>query len=173
MAAMTAITAIGSGIRAVGTLAAGAAEQRAANYEAAQLDVRAEEERAAGQREAGELRRERDAVLGRQTAYNAASGFSASDETSQRLAGEVAQQGTYRALMAKYGGEERARGAKAQAAGARMSGRAAMTGALFGAAGTVVSGIGDYSMYSRYGGAGPFASTGGPLDIRPYPQRYP
>jgi hypothetical protein len=165
----TAVAVVGAGISAAGTIAGGMAQQRAANYEAAQLDARAEEEKAAAQREATGLRRERDAVQGRQTAYNAASGFSASDETSQRLAGEVAQQGSYRALMAQYGGDERARGARAQASAARESGRAAMTGALFGAAGTMLGAMSKTSMFDRFAQGGPPGVAGAPMNLLPYP----
>lgn len=160
----TAVAVVGAGISAAGTIAGGMAAKRSAEYEAAQLEVRAKEERAAAQREAQELRNEKNAVLGRQTAYNAASGFAASDETSQRLAGETEQYGTYRELMAKYGGEERARGLRAQAQGARMSGKAAMTGALFSAAGTMLGGLSKTSMFDRY--AEP--AVGKPMNIVPY-----
>lgn len=140
---------LGTGISAAGTIAAGAAQKSAADFQAEQLERQAAEERAAAGREADRARKERDFVLSRQQAVASASNLGALDETVLDLAGDVVQQGEMNEGMIRYGGEERAKGRRAQAAAARLEGKAAQTGSYFGAAGTLMSGVGDFA--SDYG----------------------
>jgi adenine-specific DNA methylase len=147
------IGVVGALVSAVGTIASGMAQKKAADFEAKQLEIKAQEERAASQREALEKRREKEFVLSRQQAGAAASGLGALDPTVLDLAGDVEQQGSYNEAMVRYGGEERARGLRAQAAATRMSGEAAKTGAMFSAVGTIFSGFSGFA--SKYGGSGP------------------
>lgn len=136
---------IGTIVSAVGTIAGGIAQKNAADFQAEQLERQGKEERAASQREADRARKERDFVLSRQQAVASASNLGALDETVLDLAGDVAQQGAMNAAMIRYGGEERMKGRQAQAAAARMEGRAAMMGSMFGAAGTIMGGMGDFA----------------------------
>lgn len=136
---------VGAGVSAAGTLAAGAAQKSAADFQAAQLDQQAKEETAAAQREAERAKKEKNFVLSRQQAVAGASGLGALDETVQDLAGDVITQGTLNEGMIRYGGEERAKGRRAQAASARMEGKAAQTGSYFGAAGTLMDGVGSFA----------------------------
>ncbi len=140
-----AIGLIGTAISAVGTLAAGSAQKAGLEYQAKQQEEQAKEETAAAQREALQVRKERDFVLSRQQAVASASNLGALDETVVDLAGDVVQQAAYQEGMIRYGGENRARGRRAQAAASRMEGKAAMTGAMFGAAGTLAKGIGSFA----------------------------
>ena len=141
--------AVGTGISAVGTLAAGAAQKSAADFQAAQLEKQAAEERAAAQRDAAQKQKETDFLLSRQQSVASASNLGALDETVLDLAGDIAQEGAYQKGMILYGGEERAKGRRAQAAAARLEGKAAQTGSYFGAAGTIMGGMGDFA--SEYG----------------------
>ncbi|RWF71864.1 MAG: hypothetical protein EOQ34_13905 [Mesorhizobium sp.] len=136
---------VGTGVSAVGTLAAGAAQKSAADFQAAQLEKQAKEEQAAAQREADRAKKEKDFVLSRQQAVAGASGLGALDETVQQLAGDVITQGAVNEGMIRYGGAERAAGRRAQAASARLEGKAAQTGSYFGTVGTLMDGVGSFS----------------------------
>lgn len=145
----TIIGLLGTGVSAVGTIAAGAAQKSAADFQAEQLEQQGKEERAASQREADRARKERDFVLSRQQSVASSSNLGALDETVLDLAGDVVEQGAMNEGMIRYGGEERAKGRRAQAAAARLEGKAAQTGSYFGAMGTLMSGIGSFA--SDYG----------------------
>jgi hypothetical protein len=136
---------VGTGVSAIGTIAAGAQAKTAADYQAEQLDQQAKEETAAAQREALQAKKERDFALSRQQAVAGASGLGALDETVVNLAGDIAQQGALNEGMIRYGGEERAKGRRAQAVSARLEGQAKQTGSYFSAAGTLMDGIGSFS----------------------------
>jgi len=136
---------VGTAVSAAGTLAAGAAQKSAADFQAAQLKQQAQEETAAAQREAERAKKEKDFVISRQQAVAGASGLGALDETVQSLAGDVITQGEVNKGMILYGGEERAKGRRAQAVAAQMEGKAAQTGSYFGAAGTLMDGIGSFA----------------------------
>lgn len=136
---------VGTAVSAAGTLAAGAAQKSASEYQALQLEQQAKEEKAAAQREEARVRKERDFVLSRQQAVASSSNLGALDETVLDLAGDVTQEAEYQEGMVRYGGEERAKGRRAQAVASRMEGKAAMTGAMFGAAGTLMDGVGSFA----------------------------
>lgn len=162
---------VGTAVSAAGTLAAGAAQKSASEFQAKQLEQQAAEEKAAAQREADRVKKERDFILSRQQAVAASSNLGALDETVLDLAGDVAQEGAYQEAMVRYGGDQRAKGRRAQAAASRMEGKAAMTGAMFGAAGTLMDGVGSFSKdwgagattkyRGRYSGSWAEANAGG------------
>ncbi|RWK53502.1 hypothetical protein [Mesorhizobium sp.] len=141
----TILALAGTAASAAGTLAAGAASKSAGDFQAAQLEQQAKEEKAAAQREAERATKEKNFVLSRQQAVAGASGLGALDETVQSLAGDIITQGEVNKGMILYGGEERAKGRRAQAAAARMEGKAAQTGSYFGAAGTLMDGVGSFA----------------------------
>jgi hypothetical protein len=155
MAALPFISAVaglaGSFIAARGTIAAGKAQQRALNYEAAQLDQEAKQKEAEAQVEAQQYQRKKELTLSNLQANAAASGFTATDPTALALADEISRYGTYQQQLAQYGGENQRAGLEAQAEGRRMTGRAAVTGARYSAAGTILGGISSL--------AGKFASS--------------
>lgn len=157
---MAALGLIGSIIGAVGTIMTGQAQAQMMEYQARQLEVKAAEERAAAQREAIEQGKETEYVISRQRAVAGVSGLGVLDDTVLQLVSDTAGAGKYRQLMTQYGGLSRAEGLRAEAAGKRMSGRAALIGSYFGAAGQAFSGFGTImgsgtSLFGKYGGAGP------------------
>lgn len=139
----------GAGISAVGTIAGGAAEQQAANYQAAQMDRQATAEKAAAQREAQDQGKNARLALSRNEAVGAAGGFSTTDQSFLDQAGELAARGRFQQLLTDYGGEDRAAGLNAKAEGARMSGKAAVTGSYWKAASTIVNSASTF--YGKYG----------------------
>lgn len=167
MAGLTISSILGIGgsiVSAIGTIAAGQAQAQAANYQAAQLDLKAKEERASAQREGFEIGRQKGLVQSRIQALSAASGADAGGgafgSTIDALANDVEAGGTYRELMANYGGEERAKGLRAQATGARLSGQAAATGSFFSAAGTILGGASTF--FDQYGWGRPTQTSRNP-----------
>jgi hypothetical protein len=152
MAALALISAVagiaGSFISARGTLAAGKAQQQALNYEAAQLDVEAKQKQAEAQIEASQYKRNKDLKLSTLQNEAAASGFSATDPTSLSLADDITKYGTFQEQLAQYGGQVQRAGIEAQAEGRRMTGRAAVIGSRYAAAGTILGGIS--SMASKF-----------------------
>jgi hypothetical protein len=152
--------AAGSIIGARGQMEAGEAAQAQADYVAKQERMKANEELAAASVERDKARREKNLALSRLQAVSAGSGFLATDPTNMQIADEIAEYGTLQEQMTMYGGINRARGLRDQARATRMSGRAAMTGARYQAAGTILSGVS--SMASLYGGSKP-GTTGSTL----------
>lgn len=138
-------TAASAALSAAGTIAAGNAQAASAEFQAKQLDAAAAEEKAASQREASRVKKERDFILSRQQAVASASNLGALDETVLDLAGDVVQEGAYQERMVRYGGDERAKGRRMQAAASRLEGKAAKTGSMFSAAGTILGGLGSFA----------------------------
>lgn len=141
----TIIAIASTAVSAAGTLAAGAAAKTSADYQAAQIEAAGKEEKAASQREADRVKRERDFILSRQQAVASSGNLGALDETVLDLAGDVVQESAVQEGMVRYGGEERVKGRRAQAAAARLEGKAAQTGSYFAAAGTLMDGVGSFS----------------------------
>lgn len=144
----TVLGVVGTGISAVGTIAAGRAQQQAAEIEALQLEHKGQEERAQAQQQAAEYRRRKNLALSALQGRAAASGFTATDTSTLNIAGDLASYGTLQEQMAQYGGESRYQGYKSAAAGSRLSGQAARTGSYFDAAGTIVGGASN--MFDRF-----------------------
>lgn len=136
---------IGTIVSAGGTIAAGAAQKQSADFQAEQLEQQGMEERAASQRDAQKVRRERDFLLSRSQAVASSSGLGALDETVTDLSGDIVQDAAVSEGMVRYGGEERAKGRRAQAAASRLEGKAAQTGSYFSAAGTILGGVGSFA----------------------------
>lgn len=160
----TAMSYMGQRAAAKGTIAAGQAAKQAADYEAAQLDIKANEERAAARVEADEFLRRKELALSSGQAKGAASGFTSTDPSSLAIADEISRYGTVQEQMALYGGESRAEGTKAQAAGRRFEGNAALQGAglkakgqKLEAAGTILGGIS--TLASRFAPASTTSSS--------------
>lgn len=138
----------------------GEAIQRSKQFEAEQLVQSAGQEQAAAQRKALEERRRASLVASRALALSAASGAGASDPTVEQIISEIDGEGEYRAAVALYGGEERARRLRMGADAAIWEGEnAAALGRARGRAATV-SAIGSLAasgggMYAKYGMGGP------------------
>ncbi len=99
--------------------------QAAADARALQLEQQAGQERAQSQRAAEEQRRRLDRAQSSLQARAAASGAGALDPTVLDIAGELEEEGEYRALAALYEGEEAGRGLEYSAALERLSGQGA------------------------------------------------
>lgn len=147
-AIFTAASLIGTGVQAVGTLAAGRAKQNAAYSQAAQLEQKGKYEQAEAQVEGEQYKRNKKLALSKLQTQSAASGFSATDPTSLALADEITRYGTYQQQLAQYGGLRQRSSREAQAAASRRWGRAAMRGARYNAGATILGGIS--SIASRY-----------------------
>lgn len=140
---MAALTAIAGIVSAVGTIAAGKAEQNNQNYLAKQEDMKAKEEMASSQREAQQNLNEADLANSRAQALAASSGGGAGAEapTIVRLMSDTAGQGTLNANTTLYGGMERAAGLKDSAKGRRAAGKASFLGSVLGGFGQAAGGF--------------------------------
>jgi hypothetical protein len=136
-----AATIAGGAIAAQGQKAQAQAQQQALNYQAAQLEMKGKEEQAAAQREAFAHKREKDFALSALQARGAASGFAADDPTTLQIGSDIEKYGTLQQMMAAYGGKSRRAGLEASAAGSRAEGAAAVQGAKYSAAGTILGGV--------------------------------
>src|SRR5215831_1807790 len=138
--ALTILTIAGTAISAVGTIAAGNAQNAMAQYQAKVYEIKAQEEKAQGAQEEQALLKKLAYAQSRNRAVNAASGFSTSDPTALDIAGDLGAYGTLQAEMAQYGGQSRAQGYLEEAALKRAEGRSAVTGSYFNAASTIIGG---------------------------------
>lgn len=163
-ATMAALTVVGGGLSAAGTIAGGAAAnqagqstQQADYFKAAQEDMAAQESRASSQRSALEKGRQTELVQSKLQADAAASGGGASDPGVLTLAGNIGGRGEYESLMDMYTGENRARGLTDQATGTRLTGDAAAAegnakenASYLSAAGTLIGSAGSaYRTYNK------------------------
>lgn len=141
---------IGSGVSAVGQIAAGQQQKAMADYQAQQLDQQAKDRMAVATRDAEQEAKKKDALLSRQTALAASSGGGVQNQSVLKLLEDTEAQGTFNANSAIYGGQSDASGLRSQAAVSRAEGKAAQTGSYLGAAGTLISGFGS-AYRTKYG----------------------
>jgi len=157
---------IGSMRSASSARSAGAAGRQAAEFEAAQLEQNAGQAQAAAQREAL-IERQRTALLvSRGIAVAAAGGGATTDPTVSNILEEIAAAGEYRAGVAIYQGEEKARVQRMQADARRNEGEALDAAGNSKASAYTLAGLGNFatgaaSLYSKYGNGGPKKSKGG------------
>lgn len=158
-----AASAVGAGVSASGTLAsgnyarqAGLMQQQGANYQAAQLESNAAQSFASGQRTALDTAERTRLAISSSTARAGASGVDAGVGSPVTNAGDLAQRGSYRALMDMFNGESAATGLRNQAAGVRYTGELEELGgeekqqaSRPAAFGTLASGMG--GLMSTYG----------------------
>jgi hypothetical protein len=157
-----ALTAAGTGMSAMGTLAggkaaaqAGYAAQQSHEFTARQQEQAAQEGRAVAQRSALEKRREGTLLSSKMLARAAASGGGADDPTVTKIGEDIAGRSEYDALTEMYKGENRARGLLDAAMASRMTGDAALAegeakkrAAKLSAIGTIIGGAG--SMFGQF-----------------------
>ena len=153
----------GSRQSAAAARVAGERARVAAQFESAQLEQQAGLEMAVAIQAANEQRRQAALVQSRALALAAAGGGSASDTTIVNLLARQAGEGAYRAGVALYQGEEKARRLRLAASAKAYEGELAKDSAgsradAYGisAVGNLLSGAG--SLYARYGMGGPGAS---------------
>lgn len=131
------------------------AMEKGKEFEAAQLEQQANNALATSQVVAQEQRRQARLVQSRTLAVAAASGGGVSDPTVVNMLARVAGEGSYRASVALYGGEEKARFLRMQAQAADYEGE---TGIISGndrarayeiqGMGNLITGAG--SLYAKY-----------------------
>ena len=139
------LAAGGSVVSAAGSIASGNAQKATADFQARQLDAQATAERASASLEAEQEAKQKRLVASRARAVAAASGGG----QDIGLLGEIEEEGTYRQMLATWGGEERAKGRQAQAAAARMEGKAFRRAGFLAGAKTLLAG--GASFMERYG----------------------
>lgn len=163
MGASMAMTAIGGGISAAGTIAGGSAaatagqmKQAAANNQADQETWNAAGELASSQRKMLDTRLKTNLTESSLTARGAASGFDASTGSMLTDAGDIAQRGEYQALTDVFNGDNGRTGMLNKAAATRYGGQAdawagekAQDASYLSAAGTIAGSAG--SMLKSYG----------------------
>ena len=152
--AATALSVAGAVQQGRVAAAFGKAQGEAKDYEAAQLDVNAKQTVAASQRKALKEKRKADLVASRALAI-AAAGGGASDKSVVNILSDLKGEGSYRAALALYAGEDQARLLRSQGVATRFegellreTGRAKKRAANISAAGELFKG--GASMYSKY-----------------------
>lgn len=158
-----AMTAAAGGISAAGTLAggsyaaeAGRMQRQAANAQADQVEQNASQAIASGQRKMFDTQEKTRLAISTARARGAASGVNIAEGAPAEVQGELAERGSYHALMDMFNGESTASGLMNQAAGIRYSGKVAelegeqkQSASYLAAAGTLAGSAG--SMMSTYG----------------------
>ncbi len=134
--------------------------QVAAQFEADQLNQNAGQAIAVSQAAAKEQLRQSRLVQSRAIAVAAAGGGGVSDDTIMRLVSKQAGEGAYRAAVALYGGEEKARQLRMAASTRLLEGEYSAESSIAKAGayetagvGTLISGGG--SLFAKYGMGGP------------------
>lgn len=141
------------------------AQQQALNadYVARQQEQAAGQEIAAAQRQAEQERHRAKLIASRAQAVAGASGAGVSDPAIVNLIADLQGEGAYRAAVAGYQGEERARSLRMGADASRTEGKIAIAGGDARARayemqgyGAIVKGVGNVaSLYDKYKGDGP------------------
>jgi hypothetical protein len=137
----------------------GIAANLAAQNEALQLEQAAGQSQAYGQRAGEEQARRAQYAMSRAQAVAGASGAGATDPTVTSIIARIAAEGDYRARTAMYEGDDRARTLRYRADMSRWGGRQAQRAGNMAAIATVLKGAD--SFFSKYGGSGPPAMSGG------------
>lgn len=163
MSVAGAVSSIAGGFSAANAAKTTAERQKAeAEFEAEQMTQAAGQAIATSQRDAIEQRRQARLVQSRAIAISAASGASVTDPTVVNLIGDIAGQGSYRAAVALYQGEDKARQLNMGAAAKRYEGEVALETGRNKARAYQIQGItgalGSAStLFGKYGGGGPGA----------------
>jgi hypothetical protein len=158
MEIMMAAQVVGAVVGAAGTIMGGNAAAQAGKAEAKMYRAAAESERAISHRDAEKERRKGDLIGSTAQARLASSGGTATDATAADIAGSIAEETEYNALMALSDGETRARQLEYGGALKKFEGQQARRASRW-AAGATLMGTGA-SMASKYGGGGPGAVFG-------------
>ena len=139
---------------------AGERQKVAAEFETAQLEQNAGQVIASSQREAEEQRRQARLVQSRALALAGASGGGVTDPSVVNLIGDIAGEGAYRAGVALYQGQDKARQLGMAAAAKHYEGTVAQETAANKAKAYRIQGLtGAFtsasSMFGKYGAGGP------------------
>lgn len=140
-----ALMAGGTILSTAGQISAGDSANTVAQWEAEQIDDRAKAETAAGSREAAERAKEARLVQSRARAVGAASGGGVDYD----LIGDLEEEGAYRAGIAIWESEERAKGLRTQADARRVEGGLQRSAGRTRGAATLLGGAN--SLMEKYG----------------------
>ena len=145
---------------------AGERQNVAAEFNAVEMERQAGIAVALGQRAALEERRVADHAASRALAVAAASGGGVSDPTIVKLIADHKGMGAYKASLALYEGEERARQFRIAAMSERLGGSGALEEGLARARAYNIQAIGNTvktmgGLYAKYGAGGPEAEPAG------------
>jgi len=156
---------IGGFMGAAGAKEEGESARAMLEFQAQQQEQNAGTAIAIAQRQAAEAKRQGRYVASRALAVLAASGGGASDPGAVRILANAEAEGAYRAQMAVYEGESKARALRMEAAAARASGVNAEASAASRANAYLLGGTSRglttaASLYQRYGGNGPGGDAG-------------
>jgi len=163
MAVAGAVSSIAGGFSAANAAKTAAQRQKTeAEFEAEQMTQAAGQAIATSQRDAIEQRRQARLLQSRAIAISGASGASVTDPTVLNLIGDIAGQGSYRAAVALYQGEDKARQLNMAADAKRYEGDVALETGRNKAKAYQIQGVtgalGSAStMFGRFGGGGPQA----------------
>lgn len=126
---MAGVTVVGGALSASSTLAGGAAAKQAgqmaqsgANFQADQINQNASQSIASSQRQALDAGQRTRLAISTATARAGASGAAADVGSPVANTGELAQRGSYQALMDMFNGQSKATGLENEAAGIRYTG---------------------------------------------------
>ena len=156
------ISLIGTGMAVAGQMqtakaakTAGTNAMIAKNFEAEQAEVNAGQVTASGQRAAAEQRRRAELVASRAQALFGASGGSVSDPTAMSILSDLSGEGAYRAGVAMYQAEDKARMLRMGADVARREGSVIESGGKARAKAYQLSALGSAvaggaSLYDKY-----------------------
>ncbi len=159
------VSVMGSRESAKAARTAGERARVAGEFNAVELERQAGIAAALAQRQAMEEVRVADYAASRALAVAAASGAGVSDPTMVRILSNFKGEGAYRASLALYEGEERARQFRVAAMSERLGGSGALEEGLSRARAYELQGIGTTvrtagSLYAKYGGKGPGSGHG-------------
>ena len=139
---------VGKVVEAAGIVRQGSARAVAADFSANQLETLAGQELASSQREAQEQRRQGRLRSSRALAVAAASG-AGTGGTAEDIISDLDAETAFRAGIALFQGEDKARFLRGQAAVTRFGGQQAKRASKIAAVGTIFSGTG--SLLGKYG----------------------
>ena len=137
----------GAATKAYGQYSVGSAQEAEAQFEAKQMMINAGQAQAVAQRDAAEQVRQAKLVQSRIMAV-AAAGGGASDPTIMNLISQQAGEGAYRAALAIYRGDDKAREYRMAAEAKRYEGASAKSAGMERAIGTLTGTAS--SLFSKY-----------------------
>ena len=166
------IQILGGFMGAAGASEEGESARAMLDFQARQSEQNAGTAIAIAQRQAEESKRQGRYVASRALAVLAASGGGASDPGAVRILANAEAEGAYRAQMAVYEGESKARALRMEATAARASGQNAVASAASRANAYLIGGTSrglTASLFQRYGGNGPSGDAALVDDPNQYP----
>jgi hypothetical protein len=158
-----AVSAIGAGVGAMGTMAAGQSAKQLGQFQQKEFLQQGEEAESVGQRKMLEQQRQGNLVQSQLIARAAGSGASADSPTVMSLSRQIAGRSEYSSLMDLWAGQNQQAGLLNQGSGAAYSGELTDFSSKFGAAGTLAGGLGSMfrTLSFKGGGVGlPFSGGG-------------